>query len=361
MADETTSIIEPGELAAHEPVPQIFKHAFKLWKGRIDRSNRGTIEGLIDLNSAGVKHCNISADILSEAIQAFQADAGLNRKYSSKISEISGKYIIESYSLTSIPGLIVIPSLLPPATQKKMLSRLFHRDLSNSAHQTNLHLHYDVQYPGHHASEYAGGNAGSFFGDSPDHVAFLPKNAQEHKPLTIEAALKKKLRWMTLGGQYDWTTKAYPKEPPPPFPEDIASFIRTIFPTMDPQAAIVNVYSPNDTLSMHRDVSEKVDKGLVSISIGCDAIFIIGLADKDAPPVFEVLRLRSGDAVYMTGQSRLAWHGVPSIIPDTCPNYLEDWPGEGFPEWKGWMKEKRINLNVRQMFHDEVGKEQNRL
>lgn len=157
---------------------------------------------------------------------------------------------------------------------------------------------------------------------------------------------------MTLGGQYDWTAKAYPGGPPPQFPQDIAALIRTLFPDMEPQAAIVNLYSPGDTLSMHRDVSEEVVEGLVSISIGCDAIFVIGLCDKDSIPEvqYEVLRLHSGDAVYMTGKSRLAWHGVPSIIPDTCPEYLEEWPGKEFPEWTGWMKDKRINLNVRQMY-----------
>ena len=64
-----------------------------------------------------------------------------------------------------------------------------------------------------------------------------------------------------------------------------------------------------------------------------------------------MLRLRSGDAIYMTGESRFAWHGVPKVLKGTCPEYLEDWPAEGgeYEEWRGWMKNKRINLNVRQM------------
>ncbi|KAL2069458.1 hypothetical protein VTL71DRAFT_14137 [Oculimacula yallundae] len=362
MAGETIPEIEPGKLAPHEPVPQVLREAFKSWKGRLNKSTERPVEKLTDLATIGVKSRDISASSLREAIQSFQLDLGLDGEMPVALTEASDSEFVESYYLIKIPGLIVIPSLLPPAVQQAMLSRLFHRDLSNSAHQTNLHLHYDVQYPGSQTSENAVGitsnvsNAsnkhGSFFGNSPDRVAFLPKSPQEHKPLTIEAALRRKLRWMTLGGQYDWTTKAYPKEPPPPFPEDIATFIRTIFPSMEPQAAIVNVYTPGDTLSMHRDVSEKVDKGLVSISLGCDAIFIIGLAEKNKSPVFEVLRLKSGDAVYMTGQSRLAWHGVPSIIPGTCPDYLKDWPGDEFSSWKGWMKDKRINLNIRQMFED---------
>ncbi|KAJ5040893.1 uncharacterized protein L3040_005452 [Drepanopeziza brunnea f. sp. 'multigermtubi'] len=144
----------------------------------------------------------------------------------------------------------------------------------------------------------------------------------------MQQALQKKLRWMTLGGQYDWTKKKYPEESPPHFPPDIAALIRKLFPDMKPEAAIVNIYSPGDTLGMHRDVSEEVDEGLVSISIGCDAVFIIGLCDHDSglEVHYEVLRLRSGDAVYMTGRSRLAWHGVPTVVSGTCPGYLEEWP-----------------------------------
>jgi DNA alkylation damage repair protein AlkB len=163
--------------------------------------------------------------------------------------------------------------------------------------------------------------------------------------------MQKSLRWITLGGQYDWTNKVYPKEMPPEFPADIGGVLEGLFPEMKSQAAIVNIYSPGDTLSLHRDVSEESDKGLVSISIGCDCLFIIGLG-RDASD-FIILRLRSGDGVFMSKESRFAWHGVPKIFPDTCPPYLAAWPAESgkYEEWRGWIKAKRINLNVRQM-HD---------
>lgn len=173
--------------------------------------------------------------------------------------------------------------------------------------------------------------------------------------------MEKKLRWVTLGGQYDWTNKVYPDEAPPAFPEDIAKMINGLFPEMEAQAAIVNLYSPGDTLSLHRDVSEEVDRGLVSISLGCDCLFIIGLnsdvsdgSGGQTPmdrPKFLTVRLKSGDAVYMSEESRFAWHGVPKVILGTCPDYLSDWPAENgnFEPWRGWMMNKRINLNVRQM------------
>lgn len=113
---------------------------------------------------------------------------------------------------------------------------------------------------------------------------------------------------------------------------------------------------------MHRDVAETSAHGLVSVSLGCDAVFIIGTACPSAsdPAVQEektvALRLRSGSAVYMAGESRFAWHGVPQIVRGTCPEYLAEWPaaageeGAGFEEWRGWMAGKRVNLNVRQMW-----------
>lgn len=125
--------------------------------------------------------------------------------------------------------------------------------------------------------------------------------------------------------------------------------LESIFTGTKAQAAIVNLYSPGDTLSVHRDVAETSSHGLISLSLGCDAVFIIGTDDDKVL----ALRLRTGSAVYMSGQSRFAWHGVPQIVAGSCPEYLRRWPGEGeeFGEWEGWMEGKRVNLNVRQMWN----------
>ena len=200
----------------------------------------------------------------------------------------------------------------------------------------------------------------SFFNCKPNSVEVLqPRNPNTHKPMSVFKFLSKKLRWMTLGGQYDWTMKRYPIEDPPPFPRDIASFVKQCFPEMTPEAAIVNVYSPGDTLSLHRDVSEESDRGLVSISLGCDAIFIAGMdLEQEGEIKSVVLRLHSGDALYMSGTSRYLWHGVPQIMSGTCPTWLSAWPAGSnrsdnrmpqFEDWQGWMATKRVNLNIRQM------------
>ncbi|KAK1836715.1 alpha-ketoglutarate-dependent dioxygenase abh1 [Podospora conica] len=252
-----------------------------------------------------------------------------------------------------LPGLLLVPSVVPPEVQKTLLRQIIHRDLSDPRHQTNLHPHYDLPYPA---------GSASFFSHPPDSpVRFSPKDPDIHKPLTIKQALERKLHWVTLGGQYDWTNRIYPGSEPPPFPADIAAFLSTLFPETQAQAAIVNFYTPGDTMMMHRDVSEETDRGLISISIGCDSLFMIApndvgkMTDEEKRAMdgrgYLLLRMRSGDALYMTKDSRFAWHGVPKVLKGTCPEYLEDWPAEDgeFEEWRGWMKNKRININVRQM------------
>jgi alkylated DNA repair protein alkB homolog 1 len=232
----------------------------------------------------------------------------------------------------------VFPSLLPPAVQQSLLSSLLHCELSNLQNKTNLHLHHTITYPPHNTSFFTANPS-----SSPIHP---PKDPGTHKPLSTHALLSKNLHWVTLGGQYNWTSKSYPSSTPPEFPPAIGKLIQALFPDMKPQAAILNIYTPKDKLSLHRDVSESVDRGLVSISLGCSALFVISLQD---PASSETILIRSGDVLYMSGESRFAWHGVPKIIPNTCPQYLREWPGPG-GEYEGWMSKRRINLNVRQMF-----------
>lgn len=197
---------------------------------------------------------------------------------------------------------------------------------------------------------------------SPTSTELFPAvDAEAHRPITVSQFLGRKLRWITLGGQYDWTKKRYPLENPS-FPADLAAFTQSLFPDMKAEAAIVNVYSPGDTLSMHRDVSEDTDKGLVSISLGCDGIFVVGIGtDSDEDPKSIVVHLHSGDAVWMSGSARFAWHGIPRILANTCPRGLRSWPAQNNSEsvsesthtlhesWRDWTSNKRINLNIRQM------------
>ncbi|CAK7210086.1 hypothetical protein SCUCBS95973_000673 [Sporothrix curviconia] len=281
---------------------------------------------------------------------------------------------IPVYAHPLLPGLLIIPRLVPLRAQKRLLDRMVHRDLANPKHQTNMHLHYDLPYPA---------DGASFFAYPPPANAhsvdvlqgpgtFQPKDPSVHRALSIQQVLDKRLHWVTLGGQYDWTRRVYPggveededdeKNKIPRFPTDLTRLLAGLFPETDAQAAIVNFYTPGDTMMIHRDVSEETDKGLISLSIGCDALFMAaptgefkdGADSKDGKEPYVLIRLRSGDALYMSGHARFAWHGVPKVIKGTCPDALAAWPAgehadERYEAWRGWMRNKRVNFNVRQM------------
>lgn len=267
----------------------------------------------------------------------------------------------------------MIPALLPKPAQILLLNTLMHHMLAAPHHKTNVHAHHEIPYRATHAA-HAGSSRNdhlntaddvpgelavpfekSFFNISPESSElFQPLNPKTHDPMKISQFLRQKLRWLTLGAQYDWTKKTYPTTDCPSFPEELSKFTRKLFPGMKPEAAIVNIYSPGDTLSVHRDVSEESGNGLVSISLGCDGIFVAGIEDGDRKnPKSVAVRVRSGDAIFMCGPSRFSWHGVPQIMADTCPNWLKRWPAEEnyniYDEWSGWMLDKRINLNMRQV------------
>ena len=87
--------------------------------------------------------------------------------------------------------------------------------------------------------------------------------------------------------------------------------------SIDAQSGITNVYqSAKKKLPMgaHVDDMERtVAHPVVSLSLGCTAVFLVGGATKEDAPVVPVL-LRSGDAIILSGASRLAVHGVARIF-----------------------------------------------
>lgn len=84
-------------------------------------------------------------------------------------------------------------------------------------------------------------------------------------------------------------------------------------PPFNPDAAIVNYYRPGDTLNGHQDdVEADLRQPIVSLSVGCDAVFLIGGATKAAQPT--ALLLSSGDVVVMRSDARLSYHGAPTRV-----------------------------------------------
>ncbi|KAF5854186.1 hypothetical protein GGP41_006948 [Bipolaris sorokiniana] len=347
------------DLDPHERPPDGIRNVYKKYqKMKLNALNNDP--DIIDLASHDASASTTSTKVhvvkeyaTKDLTAIFQAFAGQDVA----LDVITIPDSVPVYEHDDMPGLHIIPSLFPAEIQSILLSRLLHRDLSSPVHLTNIHTHYTISYPPSHTSFF------SIPHSSPTTIA-TPLDPTVHKPLSIAQLLTKKLRWTTLGGQYDWTAKQYPPTPPPPFPKDTKGMLESLFLGTKAEAAIVNLYSPGDTLSVHRDVAETSSTGLISVSLGCDAIFVLGTSqvqdDGEVRDKVLTLRLRSGSAVYMSGPSRFAWHGVPQIVAGTCPDYLKSWPSstaqeEGeqigqYQDWAGWMANKRVNLNVRQMW-----------
>jgi alkylated DNA repair protein alkB family protein 1 len=63
-----------------------------------------------------------------------------------------------------------------------------------------------------------------------------------------------------------------------------------------------------DVLGGHKDdVEADMALPIVSVSLGCEAVFLMGGPTRDTRPT--ALRLRSGDVLVLAGQARACYHG----------------------------------------------------
>ncbi|KAF2681806.1 oxidoreductase domain-containing protein [Lentithecium fluviatile CBS 122367] len=262
------------------------------------------------------------------------------------------------------PGLRVIPGLLPPETQVLFTSCLMHRDLSIPEHKINLQAEYNISYPPQTSSDTQRFDSSFFMRDrATAEDMLIPKALEKQKPLNNEQFLYTKLRWLTLGEQYDWPTRSYAKHATP-FPEDLTELVMGLFPHIRPESGVVLMYGAKDFMPVHRDVSEQCQRALASFSVGCDGIFIMARGEDNGvgenAPRTVVIRVRSGDCVHLEGDARWAWHAMARTIPSTCPPHLSEWPvgtpgatpteERAYKKWKGYMGTKRINVSCRQVW-----------
>ncbi|MET8163364.1 alpha-ketoglutarate-dependent dioxygenase AlkB [Streptomyces sp. NPDC005329] len=82
--------------------------------------------------------------------------------------------------------------------------------------------------------------------------------------------------------------------------------------------ALINFYDGDARMGMHRDAEERSDAPVVSLSLGDTCVFRFGNPETRTRPYTDV-ELRSGDLFVFGGPSRLAYHGVPRVLPGTAP------------------------------------------
>ncbi|KAH7050161.1 hypothetical protein B0J12DRAFT_710818 [Macrophomina phaseolina] len=283
------------------------------------------------------------------------------------------------YEHKDMPGLQIVPGILPPETQMLFTSQLMHRDLADPRHKINLEADYHIPYPppkrqdspdsataspssreSHLATHDAVPRSFFSYPQSSPTQLLHPKDAASapsRKPLNFAQFLASKLRWLTLGEQYDWPTRSYGITRTH-FPHDLARLVTGLFPHIRPESGVVLIYSGKDYMPVHRDVSEQCERALASFSLGCDGIFVIAKDEGDGDTV--AIRVRSGDCILLSGEARWAWHAMPRTIAGTCPEHLAKWPvgtpgateeeKRAYEKWKGYMAAKRINISCRQVW-----------
>ncbi len=85
-----------------------------------------------------------------------------------------------------------------------------------------------------------------------------------------------------------------------------------------PEACLVNFYDAGAKMGLHQDRDEKnFDVPVLSVSLGDSCLFRVGGTKRTDQTVS--FRLESGDVVLIGGASRLAFHGVDRIYPNTSP------------------------------------------
>ncbi|OLY82782.1 Alpha-ketoglutarate-dependent dioxygenase alkB [Smittium mucronatum] len=174
-----------------------------------------------------------------------------------------------------------------------------------------------------------------------------PKNSFYRQNHTATELLDS-LRWTTIGNQYNWTTKSYDTNLQIPIHSDLVHLMTTVVRSISQakivgslnekfsnnmiindydylkykvEAGVINYYGLDSTLLAHVDRSENnMEAPLVSISLGCSCIYLIGGETKDDIPT--PILLRSGDIIASCGKSRSSFHGVPRIFQNSSPSYL---------------------------------------
>jgi alkylated DNA repair protein (DNA oxidative demethylase) len=106
-----------------------------------------------------------------------------------------------------------------------------------------------------------------------------------------------------------------------------------------PEACLINIYDLQARMGLHQDRDEEnFAAPVVSLSLGESCIFRWGAASRGGKT--QALTLASGDALVLAGASRLAYHGVARILPQTS----------------GFLPGLRINLTLRRVMKCELTK-----
>lgn len=147
---------------------------------------------------------------------------------------------------------------------------------------------------------------------------FTPRMPKSGRPFTVRMSNCGPLGWVSDENGYRYQTK-HPEtgEPWPPIPDLLLAAWRELggYPH-PPEACLINYYSAAARMGLHQDRDEQdFAAPVVSLSLGDSCLFRAGGHKRN--DATRSVRLASGDAVVLGGNSRLAFHGVDRIYAGT--------------------------------------------
>ncbi len=164
---------------------------------------------------------------------------------------------------------------------------------------------------------------------------FTPTMPRSGRPFSVRMTNCGSLGWVSDKAGYRYLpTHPVTGRPWPPIPDTLLRLWRELAPlAAEPEACLINHYTADAKLGLHRDEDEQDRSApVLSVSLGDDAVFVIGGLTRNAPK--NRLLLRTGDVLLLGGNARLAYHAIDRIKPGSSLLV----PGGG-----------RINLTLRRV------------
>src|SRR6516225_4437238 len=147
---------------------------------------------------------------------------------------------------------------------------------------------------------------------------FTPRMPKSGRPFSVRMSNCGPLGWVSDEAGYRYQpTHPVTGRPWPPLPSMLLSIWNALagYPA-PPEACLINFYAAGTKMGLHQDRDEEdFAAPVVSLSLGDCCLFRVGGRRRCDPT--RSVRLSSGDAVVLGGESRLAFHGVDRIEPGT--------------------------------------------
>lgn len=310
------------------------------------------------------------SDVLDVDDDGLDPDGGLRRGVRREVRTLGGAATLAVYTLDDHPGFYFVREFLDAGTASDLAREVVTDYIDPPATSNHTARHGDrvgslwrAAHLGLHLREEAGA-------DDDDDNGGGRAQWTEDRASASAADLLERLRWVSLGPHFDWTGRVYLRGGRHrPLPDRLRALANDLVSSLgidrardgaafDADAALVNFYASKDTLGGHKDDAEAdLTRPLVSLSLGCPAIFLLGGETKETAPA--AIMVRHGDVIVLHGEARRSYHGVPRVFSSvkrrTESGESEDDGAGGDKreredeeaEVEAYLKEHRINVSVR--------------